>query len=411
MALLKKYYISLFFTLLSVGTMQAQTSHTEICIDFRVNSTVIDSAYSDNAANMREMLEFIKKMEQDSTISIVDVSFCGAASPEGSYQLNRRLANGRLSALENLIRSEVEIPDSIIYRNDSYIPWDFLRSEIAASDMKYKDEIISILDEESRLVDYHQPNSQIDSRINKLKALDKGRVWQQINRRFFERMRNACVVLVTFKKEIPPVVEPEPEPIPEPEPVVVDTVVPVVEPVVEPEMWTGKLHIKTNLVGWGLGISNLGVEVDLGQHWSFALPVYYSAWNYFKLTTKYRTFAIQPEIRYWLSGKNKGFFAGAHFGMAYYNIATNGDYRYQDHGAETPALGGGISLGYRLPLSKNGKWNVEFVVGGGVYKLHYDRFYNVENGKLHDTQRKTYWGLDNAAINFSYCFDLYKRKK
>ena len=219
--------------------MQAQTSHTEICIDFRVNSTDIDSAYSDNAANMREMLEFIKKMEQDSTISIVDVSFCGAASPEGSYQLNRRLANGRLTALENLIRSEVEIPDSIIYRNDSYIPWDFLRAEIAASDMQYKDEIISILDEESRLVDYHQPNSQIDSRINKLKALDKGRVWQQINRRYFERMRNACVVLVTFKKEIPPVVEPEPEPIPEPEPVVVDTVVPVVEP----EMWTGKLHI------------------------------------------------------------------------------------------------------------------------------------------------------------------------
>lgn len=98
---IKKYCITLILLLFGVGIAHSQERHTEICIDFRVNSTVIDSAYSDNAVRMQEMLEFLRTIRQDSTINIIEVSFCGAASPEGSYQLNRKLAQGRLSALES----------------------------------------------------------------------------------------------------------------------------------------------------------------------------------------------------------------------------------------------------------------------------------------------------------------------
>ena len=92
----------------------SQERRTEICVDFRVNSTVIDSAYSDNAVRMQEIIEFLRNIRQDSTINIVEVSFCGAASPEGNDQLNRKLARGRLTALENLVRQQVDIPDSIM---------------------------------------------------------------------------------------------------------------------------------------------------------------------------------------------------------------------------------------------------------------------------------------------------------
>ena len=50
------------------------------------------------------------------------------------------------------------------------------------------------------------------------------------------------------------------------------------------EGWTRELHVKTNVVGLGLGIANAAVEVDLAKHWSFTLPVYYSSWDYFKNT-------------------------------------------------------------------------------------------------------------------------------
>ena len=205
---IKKYYITFIVLLFCVGFTYAQEKRTEICVDFRVNSTVIDSAYSNNAVRMQEIIDFLEAIRRDSTINIVEVSFCGAASPEGSDQLNRKLARGRLTALERLVRKEVDIPDSLITHNDSYIPWDYLKSQIEDSELLHKDEVIAILEEEARLVDYHYPNLHIDNRIVKLKNLDNGKVWQQMNNLFFERMRNACAVFVTYKKEIPLVEEP-----------------------------------------------------------------------------------------------------------------------------------------------------------------------------------------------------------
>ena len=259
----------------------------------------------------------------------------------------------------------------------------------------------------------------IDNRIVKLQALDGGKVWQQMNKLFFEQMRNASAVFVTYKKELPPVQEP----VIVPNTVVVEPPVEVVEIVhdttaiietliPEVEGWSRKLHLKTNAIGLGMAIANVAAEIDLAKHWSFTLPVYYSAWDYFKSTIKFRTFAVQPEFRYWLSEENDGFFGGVHFGLAYYNFAFDGDYRYQDHNRETPAIGGGVSIGYRLPISKNNRWRVEFSLGAGVYSRHYDKFHNTPRtkvGLMIESIKKTYWGIDQAAVSFSYSFDLKKK--
>lgn len=410
----------LILLLWCTGMAHAQEYRTEIRIDFRVNSTTIDSAYSDNAARLREIITTLRNIRQDSTINIVEVSFCGAASPEGSYQLNRKLARGRLSSLERLVRQQVDIPDSIITRNDGYIPWNYLKSQIKNSDLQGREKAIAIIEEEARLVDYHHAGTHIDNRIVKLKQLDGGRTWQQMYRLFFGRMRNAYAVIITYKQE-PPILEPVtipdtalvvPEPVIETVEIVPDTATVTELVISEAEEWTRRLHLKTNVLGWGLAIANVAVEVDLAKHWSFTLPVYYSAWDYFKSTVKFRTFAIQPEFRYWFSERNDGFFAGAHFGLAYYNLATNGDYRYQDRNRRSPAPGGGVSVGYRLPISKNNRWRLEFSLGAGVYSLHYDKFHNTprtKDGLLVESVKKTYWGIDQAAVSFSYSFDLKKK--
>ena len=154
---------------------------------------------------------------------------------------------------------------------------------------------------------------------------------------------------------------------------------------------------------------NLGVEVDMARHWSFALPIYYSAWNYFTYSLKFRTLNFKPEFRYWFSSENEGWYLGAHGGAAWYDFGFKGKYRYQDHDGHTPALGGGISAGYRLPISKNRRWHVEFGVSGGVYRLHYDKFLNVPNGRLMGSEKRTYVGLDDVSVSFSYSFDLKKK--
>lgn len=175
------------------------------------------------------------------------------------------------------------------------------------------------------------------------------------------------------------------------------------------ESFPRHLYVKTNTIGWGMLIANLAAEIDLSKHWSFTLPVYYSSTNYFSSKVKFRTFAFQPEARYWFSDNREGWFAGAHLGVAWYNYAKGGDWRYQDHSRRTPALGGGVSGGYRLPISADHKWLMEFSLGTGIYHLHYDVFHNKHNGKRVAEKRRTFYGIDQVAVSFAYRFDLSKK--
>ena len=100
--------------------------------------------------------------------------------------------------------------------------------------------------------------------------------------------------------------------------------------------------------------------------------------------------------------------------MSYYNFAFDGKYRYQDFRGRTPAIGGGLSAGYRMPISRNKRWRVEFSVGAGVYPVDYSLFDNtpdVKDGQWMDRKQKTYIGLDQTAITFGYSFDMERFKR
>lgn len=56
------------------------------------------------------------------------------------------------------------------------------------------------------------------------------------------------------------------------------------------------LFVKTNPVGWGMLIGNVGVEYQFSQRLSVELWIYYSALNYFHRTTKFRTFTLIYKI-------------------------------------------------------------------------------------------------------------------
>lgn len=393
---IKRFYISLVILLVGILSVCPQKRVTEIALDFQVNKTLIDPAFGDNEGHLAEIRDFIHNLRGDSAVQILEVSFCGAASPEGSYQLNRKLARKRLLALEQFVRGQIDLPDSVVTYNDSYIPWHYLREQIAISDLPRKEEVLAILDEDSSLVDYHHVNTQIDRRVVRLRELDGGSVWRQLLDNYFGPMRNATAVFVTYRRL--PVSKPVPVVLPDTVPVV-----PMPEQVVEAPQWRRSIYIKTNGIGWLMMVSNLAVEFDLARHWSVTLPIYYSAMNYFTRTLKFRTFTVQPELRYWF-GENEGWFVGAHFGLGYYNYALNGDWRIQDHDRQTPAMGGGLSAGYRLPLGRSDHWKMEFSIGGGVYPVHYDRFHNVNDGLLFDSKKTTFIGVDNAAVSLVYRF-------
>lgn len=386
----------------------------EMHIRYRVAKAYIDRGYMDNRPVLDRIVEWAEEVQKDSMVNILSVEFCGAVSPEGSVPFNHWLSVARLTELEKYVRKRVHIPEEIITRSDHYIAWDELRAMVLESDLQNKDAVIKIIDSENTSV-----GNQLDSRIGALKAMDGGKTWRIIFDRYFIHMRNAYMVIVMersdkFYEEMNKLrVDPVPvlnakvqmqhpmdQKLVNPFPAIVSTLVD-----------TRYLYVKSNLVGLGMLMANAGIEFDMGRYFSFNLPVYYSAVNYFTPTVKFRTLATQPEIRVWPMTNEDGLFIGAHAGFAYYNFAFGGDWRYQDHDGTSPTLGGGLTLGYRVPISKDKNWKLEFGVGAGVYPLYYDVFHNTHNvleGQLYETRNGTYFGLDNVQISISYRIPMKK---
>lgn len=162
------------------------------------------------------------------------------------------------------------------------------------------------------------------------------------------------------------------------------------------------LLLKTNAAAWGMAVMNVAVEYDISPAFSVLLPFYYSPANYFTSTRKFRIFCVQPEVRYWF-GQVDGLFAGVHLGVASYNYARGGTYRYQN--SDTPLLNMGLTAGYRLPLGSKQRWCMEFSLGVGYAYLDYDRFFNIPNGAYVDTRHKNFFGIDHVGISLGYRID------
>lgn len=131
----------------------------------------------------------------------------GTASPDGSYEFNVWLSENRLRTFKKLIRSYINVPDSIIHANTSSIPWDEFRNAVATSNMEYRDEILAIIDEEPRLVSFTN-NRHIDARLLKLKALHDGKAWELLKSPILRDLRYGDAVFAFVRKLPPPYIFP-----------------------------------------------------------------------------------------------------------------------------------------------------------------------------------------------------------
>ncbi len=414
---------------------------------FHIKSADYDSLYMDNKEQLAALDTFLTYLENNPSVQVTHLAFRGAASPDGNYSVNRKYARLRMKWIEDIVRSRIEVPDSLVSHAFG-IAWLEFAEVVRKSDLKKKQTILNIIARGGRIVNVTE-GFRTDTRVLQLIDLEYGWLWLDLVKNYFDPLRTAKVTIRTQSRVLPP-----PQRIEQPESMVTvqevhtafaqtveeeadtSSLSPkkkapsrrILRPYTEslPLTYPGKpprtkpydllknrpfmyqLHVKTNALGWGIGMSNAAVEFDLCKHLSLNVPVYYSAWNYFVPDIKFRTFMLQPGLRFYIRENQLGWFVGAHFGMAYYNIAVDGSYRYQDHDGHSPALGGGLDLGYRMPITRSGHWWVEFSIGAGGYALHYDRFYNEPNGLMIDTQKKTYWGIDQANISFIYSINLEK---
>lgn len=399
--------------------VDAKIIQREFSIHFRIGSAIIDVTFANNARQLSDIIDYIEQLQNDPQYEISHIHFQGFSSPDGSFQLNRSLAYLRSDALERFVCGRTYIPANRISRSKEYFPWDVVRTWAETSGIAKKQAVLDIIDADSVIVPYNKDYT-IDQRVVNLQQLDGGRVWMLLQKHFPE-MSQAIVRIYVSPKVKKSEVSSETGVL-ENQTAQAGSNLEISEQTQTNETSaaanscdeTGiadlsvdkdrgwRMLVKTDVAGWGLSMANLSMEIDFCPHLSLSVPVYYSFTNYFVDDLKFRTLAVRPELRYWLSPYNERFFVNAHFGMAHYNFAFRGTYRYQAQDGNRPALGGGIGIGYRIPLKRH--WRLEFVAGAGAYRVHYDRFYNVSNGAYADTQHKVWIGPDQFVIGVGYSF-------
>ncbi|MDE5687670.1 MAG: hypothetical protein K2I18_03470 [Paramuribaculum sp.] len=118
-------------------------------IDFKVSSTAIDPAYRSNPRELAEIRKTIDAVKNDADVTITSLSVKGYASPEGPWNLNERLAQGRTESLVTYVRDLYSFPADLMHTSWQAEDWDGLIAWLQKSDIADKDAILEIAQDNS----------------------------------------------------------------------------------------------------------------------------------------------------------------------------------------------------------------------------------------------------------------------
>lgn len=118
-------------------------------IDFPVNRTELNPQYRRNPEQLDSIVRTIDALKADKNISVVGINIHGFASPEGRYESNDRLAQGRAQTLTEYVQRMVKLDKKIFTVSHTAEDWEGLRKFIAERNMEHKQQILSIANDAS----------------------------------------------------------------------------------------------------------------------------------------------------------------------------------------------------------------------------------------------------------------------
>ena len=382
----------------------AQTSpDSSVVMRFRifypVGAVELHEDYMDNAKNLYRIRKYLEKSPQIDSVTIYS-----SASPEGSYQLNKRLAAERGKTAKQYLLDHLpadrHLSDSIFIIDPTAENWQGLRDMVyyqyTQSD---RDEILAILDR----------NDITDERRKVLlKRLNGGRTWRYILKNIMPTLRYATWVtvwqrireerivekeLISLKVERPELLLPKFEPIPLPPPVIE-----------EKEEYLSVLALKTNLLYDALLSPSIEVEYRFASHWSAHVDFAIAWWKNDPKHQYYQLAQLSPEMRYWFNGKEmwKGHYIATFLGAGHYDLENGG------RGYQGEFMMAGLSYGYMFPISRT--LSLEAAIGVGYMHTDYREYLPLHGHYVYQlTGRTGYVGPLKAK--FSLVWRLPCKKK
>ena len=338
---------------------------------------------------VRELRETVLPQIRRDSLKVVRVKLRGAASPEGELVLNRFLSEKRQLALYDFVREDMQIPqgDSLVLETATE-DYNYLYRQMVQNDDPDSEKVKDVLDK-------YLPSGQYIRLKGALQTIDDGRLWRRMFATYFPSLRAVRMFIVCQRK-------PEPKPVEEISPIKpISPIIPISPTEEEPESWIEQyprrelLSVKTNLLFYGIympgynrwcPIPNVAVEYyPLRGHFTYGASFDFPWWQNYAGHKYFQVRNYQVETRYYFRSGNidrrpegKGAAYRGWYLQAYGNVALFGICFDENRGWEGEGLGGGIGVGYVMPLTKKGHWKLEFQLQGGVFYCGYDP-YQYEN--------------------------------
>ena len=350
-----------------------------------VEFTVAKSDLPTDDKTLSELREKVLPQISRDSLRVVRLKLRGSASPDGPAELNRLLSQKRQQALYDFVKDCMQIPQG-----------DSLLLETATEDYTYLYKRMMQdgdpdCEKVKRLFDEYMPSLQYTQLKRELQAIDGGRLWHRLLVTYFPSLRSARMVIVCQRK-------PEPKPKEEISPIMpISPITPTeeTEPYVMLYPRRELLSVKTNLLFYGVympgynrwcPIPNIAFEYyPLRGHFTFGGSFDCPWWQNYAGHKYFQVRNYQLETRYYFRSGNidrrpegKGAAFRGWYLQAYGHVGLFGICFDENRGWTGEGLGGGLGVGYVMPLSKKGHWKLEFQLQGGIFYCGYDP-YQYEN--------------------------------
>lgn len=166
--------------------------HDELEIIFKVSRIEIDSSVFNNEVTFGKILDAVDRIFSNPFMKLDKIEVAGYASPEGPPDFNTWLGENRAKALIDYIikhRPQYDLTmDHFRIRNGEE-NWEGLRRVVAASDMKRKEQVLEIID-----------NDTIPDERRKIwiERIDNGWVWRRMLDEIYPHLRCARYLAIYY---------------------------------------------------------------------------------------------------------------------------------------------------------------------------------------------------------------------
>lgn len=165
-------------------------------IFYEYDDYVIRSGYRDNAYTLKQIIAAINTIEAERGCRVASVFIAGFSSPEGSSEYNLTLSQRRAESLKRYVRQHTDLPDNRFTLHNGGADWGGLPRMLASSDMQYRDQIISVIDN----TPVWDAKARV-GRMSRIKEIAGGEAYGILVRDYFPELRNAAYLMVYFEKE------------------------------------------------------------------------------------------------------------------------------------------------------------------------------------------------------------------